>query len=144
MSWIRRLLNRRDKPPPLYRHPPERLSPGWHAHNGGWPLGHTPDDLTADQIIDLFTTIRGTGELTVMTPLARLLERSTPDHLPTPPPTDDQPDCICKPFGAVGQNPECAEHPWWRNDTAVLDLADLTRELRSPWEAARRQFGGSA
>jgi hypothetical protein len=72
-----------------------------------------------------------------MPALARLLEHDTPQ--PDPP----QPECICTPFGAVGQNPECHVHPWWRHDTAVLDLADLTRELGSAWEAARQQFGGT-
>jgi hypothetical protein len=57
---------------------------------------------------------------------------------PEPEPTDDELECICTPFGAVGQNPTCDVHPWWRHDTAVLDLADLTRELGSAWEAARQ------
>jgi hypothetical protein len=61
VNWIRRLLNHHEKPPQLHRHPPTRLSPGWHAHNGGWPIGHTPDDLTADQIIDLFTPHEAPG-----------------------------------------------------------------------------------
>ena len=87
-------------------------------------------------------------------------QRRRPDPDPTPAPdipayiardinadypiADDEPDCTCKAFDGHGQNPECAEHPWWRRDPAVLDLADLTRELGPAWDAARKQFGGGA
>jgi hypothetical protein len=70
--------------------------------------------------------------------LARLLEHATPQ--PDPP----LPECVCIPFGAVGQNPTCPDHPWWRHDEAVLDLADLTRELKSSWEAARAHYGAGS
>ena len=54
MNPFRRLFNRREKAPQLYRNPPRR-EPGWYAHNGGWPIGHAPYDLTAGEIVDLFT-----------------------------------------------------------------------------------------
>ena len=51
---LRWLFNRREKAPQLYRNPPRR-EPGWHANNGGWPIGHAPYDLTVGEIVDLFT-----------------------------------------------------------------------------------------
>jgi hypothetical protein len=53
-----------------------------------------------------------------------------------------RPACTCRVFDAIGQNPECAKHPWWGRDPAVLDLADLTRELGSALKAAQAKFGG--
>lgn len=87
--------------------------------------------------------------------LDRLIHRLDPDPPPdatveievTLPPAfepDTEPACTCRAFDAIGQNPECDAHPWWARDTPVLDLADLTRELGSAWEAARMQFGGGA
>ena len=58
IRWFRRV----ESPPPLYRRKPTRLSPGWHANNGGWPVGRAPYDLTADEIIDLFTDMREAPE----------------------------------------------------------------------------------
>jgi hypothetical protein len=67
------------------------------------------------------------------TPAPEPLSYHNPNHTPDP-----EPACTCKAFDAIGQNPECAEHPWWRSDPAVLDLADLTRELGSALKAAQR------
>lgn len=53
-----------------------------------------------------------------------------------------EPVCTCKAFDAIGQNPECPEHPWWSHDNDVLHLADLTRELGSALAAAQATFGG--
>lgn len=68
--------------------------------------------------------------------LLRALGRDTtePDVRPTPTP---DPTCTCRAFDGHGQNPECPKHPWWRQDEAVLHLADLTRELGSAWAAAQ-------
>lgn len=55
---------------------------------------------------------------------------------------DTEPACTCRAFDAIGQNPECPEHPWWAHDNDVLHLADLTRELGSALAAARATFGG--
>jgi hypothetical protein len=66
------------------------------------------------------------------------------EHAPTPQPQPeaDETPCTCKAFDAIGQNPECPEHPWWAHDNDVLHLADLTRELGSALAAARATFGG--
>jgi hypothetical protein len=75
--------------------------------------------------------------------------RIDPDPQPgfdEPPPlsaTPGEPACTCRVFDAIGQNPECDAHPWWARDTPVLDLADLTRELGSAWDAAQATFGGT-
>lgn len=52
-------------------------------------------------------------------------------------------DCIRPVFGD-GPNPTCQPHGWWNRDTAALTLADLTRELKSSWAAARQTFGGGS
>jgi hypothetical protein len=87
------------------------------------------------------------------TALARILDRGAPD---LPGPVDsphsraffensaNPPACICRTLDSVGQNPSCDIHGWWTHDNAVLDLADLTRELGSAWDAAVKKFGGSA
>lgn len=49
-------------------------------------------------------------------------------------------DCVCQ--ALFDPNPTCPPHGWWHRDKAVLDLADLTRELGSAWDAAVKTFGG--
>jgi hypothetical protein len=66
------------------------------------------------------------------------------EYPPTPQPEADETSCTCKAFDAIGQNPECPEHPWWSHDDDVLHLADLTRELGSALAAAQAKFGGNA
>ena len=75
----------------------------------------------------------------------------TPEPAPQPhayhnpnQPIERDPDCTCRAFDGHGQNPLCDAHPWWLRDPAVLDLADLTRELGTAWAAACKQFGGDA
>lgn len=81
--------------------------------------------------------------------LERLINRRDPDPKPdigyTNPnqQPEPNPDCTC-PALDLGGNPTCALHGWWNRDAAVLDLADLTRELGSSWEAAKATFGGNA
>ena len=79
--------------------------------------------------------------------LDRLMRRLDPDPTPEPAPLayhnpnqpiECDPDCTCRAFDGHGQNPVCDAHPWWRSDPAVLDLADLTRELGTAWDAAVR------
>lgn len=71
------------------------------------------------------------------TPEPEPLDYVNPNQQPEP-----EDGCICRASLAVGEpNPTCPPHGWWNRDPAVLDLADLTRELGS-WEAARRMFGG--
>jgi hypothetical protein len=71
-------------------------------------------------------------------------DERTPQNLGTGEGQEDGPPCNCRAFDGHGQNPECDAHPWWRTDPPVLHLADLTRELGSAWDAARKLFGGSA
>jgi hypothetical protein len=74
----------------------------------------------------------------MMPALARLLGPQ-PDTIPQPP--DLEPDCTCPAFDPPGQNPTCPTHPWWANDTPVLQLAD---HPDGPWAAALETFGGGA
>jgi len=74
--------------------------------------------------------------------LGRLLHNHpTPIHAihDTPPqPHPDGPDCICRTLDAIGQNPHCPAHPWWRHDPTVLNLAD---HPDGPWTAALNTYG---
>lgn len=86
-------------------------------------------------------------------PYEATLDRANPDPATEPigytnpniQPDERPDDCSCRALlDAAGQNPECPLHGWWTRDPAVLDLADLTRELGSALAAAKAKFGGGA